>query len=532
MAELNVGFVNIIRSFLNKTVFRPTVQSGDESKKLTTAYKDSDVENSSWYRILKDWYNSLIGKGNTRIAQYRKFEFLDDNLAEGSASLNIYADNIVSGAIGGSENYTVLVDKNAPNIELIEQIIRDVEKRTGIKDSIWDIARNMTEYGDDFEEVVIIKGDDGKYSVDALKPLEPHTIYADVDERGIWNDSDFPYMQKVDMYDKEPVRFDWWRLIHFKIGRDVYGVNNSLFANASQRIGRQLLWIDDAMVLARMSRAYMRYAWMIDTKGLSPDEAWEYTERWKSRVARKEVVDRETGRIGIDDSPPLPDEDLFIPTSEGKNNEVRVLSGDLNIGNIVDVQYFQSKFFMATSIPKAYAGIEEGVRSKATLSMIDVQFARQVRRRQNALLPGLKRFYELVFVLAGIDPLSFEWSIQFPELNTIDEVQMWEMNKVKAEVAKIMIMDIGVLNSYWVYKEIFQFTDEDIINYGVTFEDDDTDEFGETRKMTPELLKAMRGSSAVRDAIHSIRDIVKYKADRARQADGKKPVGIEREDSL
>jgi len=532
MAEENVGFVQVIRNFLGVMGFRPTSQGGEEVKKQSTEYKDSGAENSSWYRILKDWYNSLLGKGHTRIEKYKKFEFLDDNLAEASASLNIYADNIVSGAIGGEENYTVLVDKGAPNIALIEQVIKDAERRTGIKDFVWDIARNMTEYGDDFEELVIAQGTDGKYYVDALKPLKPHTMYADVDDRGNWNDSDFPYFQKTNEYDKEPIKFDWWRVIHFKLGRETYGVRKSLFANASQRIGTQLLWIDDSMVLARMSRAWMRYAWMIDTKGLSTDEAWEYTERFRERVARKEVVDRESGRLGINDSPPLPDEDLFIPTAEGKNNDIKVLSGDLNIGNIADVSYFQSKFFMATSIPKAYAGIEEGVRSKATLSMIDVQFARQVRRRQNAITPGLKRFYELVFVLAGIDPTSFEWGVQFPELNTIDEVQMFEMMKVKAEIAKLMVMDIGALNNYWIYKEIFQMTDEDIGKYGVYFEDDDTDEFGETRKMTPELLKAMRGSSAVRDAIHSIRDIVKYKQDRDKNADNKKTVGIERTEDL
>jgi len=533
MAEINLKFVNVIRGFLDRTIFRPTSQGGDEAKKRqSTEFIRGSDGGSSWIRVMKDWYNSLIGKGNTRIEKYKKFEFLDNNLAEASTSLNIYADNIVSGAIGGEENYTVLVNKGAPNMALIEQVIKATERRTGIKDSIWEISRNMTEYGDDFEEIVIAQNDRKEYYIDALKPLRPETIYADVDDRGVWKNPDFPYFQKLDELDKDPIPFDWWRIVHFKIGRSIYGVDRSLFANASQRIGKQLLWIDDSMVLARMSRAWQRFAFFIDTKGLSSEEAWEYTERWRDRVERKQVVERDTGRINVNDSPPLPDEDLFLPTAEGKNNSIQVLGGDVNIGNIDDVRYFQSKFFMATSVPKAYAGLEEGVRSKATLSMIDVQFARQVRRRQNALVPGLKRFYELVFILAGIDPKSFEWEIQFPELNTIDEVQMWEMMKLKGEVAKFMVMDIGALNNNWIYKEILQFTDEDIEKYAAFLPEDDDSEFGERVKMTPELIKAMQGSSIVRQAIHSIRDIVAYKQDRARQADNKKPVGVDRKEDL
>jgi len=362
--------------------------------------------------------------------------------------------------------------------------------------------------------------------------LPKNQIYADVDSRGVFRDSNFPYIQKNDsMEEKDIIKFDWWRILHFKVGRDVYGVDNSIFANSSQRIGRQLLWIDDSVVLARLSRAWQRFAWLVDTKNLGPDEAWEYVERFKERVRRKEVIDRDTGQMDLEDSIPLPDEDLFIPTSDARQTELKVLSGDMNIGNIEDIKYIQRKFFMAVLMPKAYAGLEEGVRSKATLSMIDVQFARQVRRKQNAMIPGLTRFYELAFVLAGIDPKSFEWKIQFPELNTADELLRWEMLKVKAEVAEILNMKIGALNNLWIYKEVLGMDDKEIEDYASYLPKPGEEAF-DLGNINPKLRNEINSNPLIRLAIQDMRDILALKADQDRNADRFKSVGEDRKDKL
>jgi len=530
MAEENIGFVKTVRNFFSGMGKRPSTQGGDEDR-LSTEYRPQKTASTGWFKIMKDWYDSeFLGK-SSRKNKYEVYKFLDKNLAEATTSLNIYSDNIVSGAIGGEENFTVLVGTDAP--PEVEEVIKETERRTRIKDIIWDIARDMTGYGDDFEEVIIVQDDNGKFWIDGLKKLPKQEIFADVDDRGLFNNKDFPYIQKRDVMEKEGIPFDWWRILHFKVGRDVYGVDYALFANASQRIGRQLLWIDDSVVLARLSRAWQRYAWMVDTKTLSPDEAWEYIERFKERVERREIINRDTGQMNITDSPPLPDEDVFIPTSEKRNVDLRVLSGDLNIGNIEDIKYIQRKFFMAVNIPKAYAGLEEGTRSKATLGQIDVQFARQVRRKQNALVPGLRRFYELAFILADIDPKSFDWTVQFPELNTIDEMLMWEMMKIKAEVAKIMSMDIGAVNNMWIYKEILGLSDEEIEDYAMYLPDDDSEEESfDLGNINPKLKNQINADPLVRMAVQDMRDILAMKRERDRNADRLKAVGIDREERL
>ena len=320
-----------------------------------------------------------------------------------------------------------------------------------------------------------------------------------------------------------------------------------------------MVWIDDSMILARLSRAWMRYAFNIDTSGLSPEESWEYVQKYMEQVKRKEVVDRDTGRVNVYDSPPLPDEDIGIPVREGGSKQgVQVLTGDTNIGNIKDVEYFQSKFFMVTSVPKAYAGLEEGVRSKATLGQIDVQFARQVRRRQKGLIPGLRKFYETAFYLAGIDPFSFKWDIVFPEMNTTDELMAWEMFKLKAEVAKTLMVDIGALNNQWLFIEVLGFNEKEIEDYGLIPEEepeepeepedgfpkeppeepeeepeDDEEPPKETlRRWNAELKHKVKNSPYLRGVLEDMMDIVHYRMDRSKKLSGMKPMGIGRQKGL
>lgn len=522
--EVNIKFVKSIRNKLKDTI------AGRVTKSTLLKPKGTSFLGGVWASLRKSYYDALK-EAQSRVDKYKKFAFLDKNLAEATSVLNIYADNIVSGAIGGDENFKVVIDEKTPNADVIEEIVEKLEQRTGIKDDIWELARDMMEAGDRFAEVVIAQLDSGETGICKLKKLPEAELYADVDDRGVFNDPNFPYYQRPNVYTRKKIPFDWWRIIHFKTGSGVYGVERSLFANASLRIGRQLLWIDDSIVLARMSRACQRYAYMIDTSGIPPQEKLEYVKQWMTDLKTDEVIDAITGEIDVLETPPLPDKDIAIPVEKDSPQDIKVLSGDANLGNIDDVKYMETKFFMAVGMPKAYASQEEGTRAKATLGQIDVQFARQVRRRQHALNPGLRQFYETEFILNNIDPTSFEWNIVFPALGTMDELMKWEMTKVKAEVAKVLVVDIGVVNELWVLEELMGFTQDQIKKYAQILpaelggsEDKETVNIN----FTPEMRVMIKRDPQLRAMLSNMKDLINWQLSREQELENKKAVGTDR----
>jgi len=518
--------MNIINAVRNK--LRKFLDVADV-KKSTEHMPDILRGAGSFMGRLTTAYFGSLREATKRTARYSEYEYLDKHLAEASATLNVYSDNVVSGAIGGAENYQVVVNKKTPNIEKIEEVVKATERRTRIKDDVWDIARDTICFGDNWEEIIIGQEKESKeFVVQKLKGLPPKQMYADVDERGVLKNAEIPYIQKQSVSDKARIEFHWWQVIHFKMGRGIYGVNRSLFSNASRRIGRQLLWIDDSMVLARLSRAYQRYAFMVDTSGLGPDEKFEFAEQFLERVRRKEIVDRSSGRISPLDAPWMPDEDIAIPVEKDSPQDIKVLAGDLRLGQIDDVRYFQEKFFMALNIPKAYVSKEEGVRAKATITQLDVQFARQVRRKQRALRPGLRQMYRVAFYLADIDPDLFEWEIVFPVLATMDELLKWEMELVKAKIAKLYGVEIGALNNLWIMEKLLEFSREEIEKYSVLAPED----MKGGSSLPTETAAMIKKDPFLRHALDDLKDLAAWKIGREQEMEDKKEIGLEREEEL
>jgi len=525
-------FVDTVRKGLARFFFGPT-----DSKFSTELRPDVSLGFSSLLRTWRDQYSDLMGISGSRSDKYDQYNYLDKNLAEAAASLNVYADNVVSGTVGGDDSYYVMIDEDESNIDELEEIVEDAEDRTLIKDMIWSIARALNRDGDVFGEVVIGKDTGEEMQLVKLKMLPTKEMIAVVDERGAWKDPKFPYAQVV-AGTTLPIPFDWWRIIHFKIGNDIYGVDYSLFANAALRIGRQLIWVDEALVLARLSRAWQRFAYFVDTGKLGPDEALTFVEKFMTRLrTQRSITDKTTGRTTVMDAPLLPDEDVGIPVGDGSKADVKPLSGDTNIGNIRDVEYLQSKFLMATTTPKAYVALEEGVNAKATLGQIDVQFARQVRRRQQSLIPGLRQYYKLIFILSGKDPDSFKWEIVFPELATTDEMIKWEILAIKASIAKILAVDVGVVNNLYIMKELLGFDDDEIQKYAAMTDGDggdggDGDMGMGAVQIPPQLAALVRKDPEVRAMLHDLKDLVAARAMRDTLIAGKRKVGIDRKDAL
>ena len=180
---------------------------------------------------------------------------------------------------------------------------------------------------------------------------------------------------------------------------------------------------------------------------------------------------------------------------------------------------------MSVGMPKAYASIEEGTRSKATLTQLDIQFARQVRRKQNALKPGLTHVYRTQFLIAGIDPDAFVWAVVFPEMATMDEMIKWEMMKLKAEVAKLLVVDVAAVNNTWVLEELLEFSQEEIEKYAAILPVVPGEE---GLNLAPELAAMVKRDPYTRKILDDLKDTISWKINREKEIEGKKLIGIER----
>jgi hypothetical protein len=269
------------------------------------------------------------------------------------------------------------------------------------------------------------------------------------------------------------VRFRWitqgnkvlenWEITHFRLlGNDAFLPYGSSILESARRVWRQLILIEDAMLVYRIVRSPERRVFYIDVGAIPPEEIPNYMEQARTTLRSNSVIDSNTGRVDLRYNPLSVDEDYFIPIRGGEaTSKVDTLAGGTNVTAIEDVEYIQKKLFSSLKVPKAFLGYDESIGSKATLSQEDIRFSRTINRIQKIILSELQKI-AIIHLHAngftGEDLLDFDLELSNP--STVAQQQKLELYRTKLEIAGGA--PEGVVDRRWVRKEILGLTDDEI----------------------------------------------------------------------
>jgi intein/homing endonuclease len=237
--------------------------------------------------------------------------------------------------------------------EKIKEILEDLFYDTlNVEFNMRSWVRNLVKYGDVF-------------------------IYNDVSpDHGIVNAFPIPVneIEREENYDRDDpfaVRYRWvtmgnrtlenWEISHFRLlGNDMFLPYGSSVIEPARRIWRQLILIEDAMLVYRVVRAPERRVFYVDVANIPPENVQMYVEEQRKRLRTNQVVDNNTGRVDLRYNPMSVDEDYIIPVrGNDSGTKIDTLAGGQNTAAVEDVAYIQKKLFAALKIPRAYLGYDE-----------------------------------------------------------------------------------------------------------------------------------------------------------------------------
>ena len=399
------------------------------------------------------WYDEQINMDDRRIAKYDDYNLMDQEDPELASALDIYADNATKG-----ENETDTVIKIISKDQNVVDVLEEHIKRLNLNTELWSTARELVKNGDNFEEIVFFKDKE----VHRLKGLPPDEMIVIQDRWGRL-DPDNPYVQKDDI-GQVVAKFKDFQIIHYKLKktkRSKYGVDGSVLAPI-RKLYKQLNMLEDSLVLARLTRAIQRYAYLVDTEGIEPGEpTLEYLDEVMNRMKKRRMVDPKTGSMDLEYNPMSMEEDVFVSTKKDSKANVKVLQGSTNLSQLADVEYFRNKKFAGVKVPKAYLSHEKDVRARAMLTEQDIQFARTVRRIQLALIAGLKKLFDIILMSRGINPVNVTYDIQLPVLSTIDELRLWQVKQIQMNVALLLHRDLNI-SIHWILTNLLDYDEDDV----------------------------------------------------------------------
>lgn len=371
------------------------------------------------------------------------------NTPEIASALDIYAEETASQDDTGRVLH--VYSENRMVEELLSNLFDDV-LNVNFNMPMW--VRNLCKYGDFF-------------------------LFNDVDpQHGILNAYPIPIseIEREEGYDpKDPmaVRFRWitrgnvilenWQVTHFRLlGNDAFLPYGASVLESARRIWRQLILIEDAMLVYRIVRAPERRIFYIDVGNVPPEEIENYMQQAQTSLKRNKAVDQSTGRLDLRYNPLAVDDDYFIPVRGGESGtKIDTLAGGQNAAAVEDVQYIQKKLFAALKVPKAYLGYDEDIGAKATLAQEDIRFSRTIARIQKVIISELNKMAMIHLYSHGFtdeDLLNFKLSLNNP--SSVAQLQKLELIKTKFEIAGTA--PEGAVDRNWIRKNILGLTDEEI----------------------------------------------------------------------
>ena len=401
-----------------------------------------------------------VHKKSLRLGLFKDYESMDNDGIVSSA-LDIYADESTMKSEYGS---VLEIQTENENIKaILNNLFYDI---LNIEFNLWPWVRNMCKYGDFFLHLEINE----KYGITNVAPLSaydvarvegldaenPHYVKF-VLEQGTSENTSYssakPHQSELENFE----------VAHFRLLSDSnflpYGKS---MVEQGRKTWKQLSLMEDAMMIHRIMRAPEKRVFQIDIGNIPPAEVDNYMQKILNKMKKTPIIDQATGEYNLKYNMQNITEDFFLPVRGGDSGtRIESLPG-LSYEAVEDIEYLKNKLLAALRVPKAFLGYEESLGSKATLAAEDVRFARTIERIQRITISELTKIAIVHLYAQGYqdaDLVNFELNLTNP--STIYETEKVELWNSKTQLASSMLQD-GIVSTEWIYKNVFNFTDDKI----------------------------------------------------------------------
>mgnify|MGYP001420007209 FL=1 len=405
-------------------------------------------------------YSDALMTKSMRLNLFKDYEQMDSDAIISSA-LDIYADESTM-----KSEYGEVLQINTDNDqvkEILHNLFYDI---VNIEFNLWPWIRNMCKYGDFFLKLDIHE----KYGITNVVPLPVYDVsrLEGIDPENPEyvkfliesTTTEHRYKQEQSSTKEELENYE---VAHFRLLSDSnylpYGKSQ---VEGARKIYKQLTLMEDAMLIHRIMRAPEKRVFKLDIGNIPPAEVDNYMQQVINKMKKAPVVDETTGDYNLKYNMQNITEDFFLPVRGGDSGtDISSLPG-LTYEATEDIEYLKNKLLSALRIPKAFLGYEDQIGSKATLAAEDVRFARTIERIQRITLSELTKIGIVHLYAQGYQDselTNFELTLTNP--STIYEQEKIELWNNKTSLADAMVRD-GLLSTEWIYKNIFNFTEEQI----------------------------------------------------------------------
>ena len=371
------------------------------------------------------------------------------------SAIRIYANELTTRNEFG-DVITVKTDNHKVK-QILQNLFVDI---MNVDFNLWSWAYSLCKYGDFFLKLEISE----KYGVVNVVPLSPYDI-----TRVEGYDQNNPWATKF-IYEGSGLNsvgkreYQNFEIAHFRLLGDTnflpYGMS---VLEPSRRTWKQLMLMIDAMLIHRIMRAPEKRIFKIDVGGIPPKDHEMYIKGIINKIKKTPYLDPKTGEYNLRYNMQNITEDVFMPVrGSDSGTSIDTLPG-LEYNAMDDIEFLRGYLLAGLEMPKAFLNFEEGIEGKSGMAGNEVRFARAIDRIQRIMISELTKIAIVHLYTQGFtdeDLIGFELQLTNP--STIYEQEKISLWQEKISLAKDM-KDSKMFDEDWIYKNIFNFSDDDIV---------------------------------------------------------------------
>jgi hypothetical protein len=316
------------------------------------------VSNAMRDRYARIHQSSGYGKGSTssyamnmafqsqRIMLFRDYDIMDMDSIIHSA-LDIYADECT---VKDEFGDVLTIESDDENIkDILHNLYYDI---LNVEFNLYMWIRSLCKYGDFFLFLEISP----EYGIHNVLPL---SVYDTVRVEG--DDPENPYYVYFETMalTGQKQKLENFEIAHFRLLGDPNFLPYGKSAlEGGRRVFRQLLLMEDAMLIHRIMRAPEKRVFQIDIGNIPPADIDTYMQALIDKTKKVPFIDQQTGEYNLRYNMQNLLEDFYIPV-RGSDTGTKIENlGGLEYNAIDDIQYLLNRLLASLKIPKAFLGYE------------------------------------------------------------------------------------------------------------------------------------------------------------------------------
>lgn len=192
---------------------------------------------------------------------------------------------------------------------------------------------------------------------------------------------------------------------------------------------------EESVLLERITKSSITRVIQIELGDMPESQKRRKLQEIKNQIEQQLIMNKESGSLQSRAGSQPTENIIYSTTKNGKGQISTVnIGGDVDIGNLSDVEDSENKVYGALLIPKALLGADmdgSGLSNGGSLTEMNTTYARRIKRGQIAIQSGIKTLINIFALSENVPNVVNNFEVKLTPIITVEDNRRDDLMQTK-----------------------------------------------------------------------------------------------------